>query len=132
LMTYERILLIEDDDDDRSFFLEAVRQINPALNVSSLSAADEALEKLVSGEIKVDIIFLDLNLPRMKGAEFLEKIKLAGDLKKIPVIVLTTASDPDTMEIIKKFGAKAFITKPGSLDELQRTLGAILRPVMYL
>jgi CheY-like chemotaxis protein len=131
-MTYERILLIEDDDDDRSFFVEAVRQINPALTVTSLSAADEALEKLIAKEITVDIIFLDLNLPRMKGAEFLEKIKLTGDLKKIPVIVLTTASDRDTMEIIKKFGAKAFITKPGSLDELQRTLGAILRPVMYL
>jgi CheY-like chemotaxis protein len=128
---YERILLIEDDDDDRDFFIEVVRQINPSLQIAAFDAADVALEKLIAKEIIADIIFLDLNLPRMKGAEFLERIKRT-ELKKIPVIVLTTASDNETMQIIRKFGAKAFITKPGTLDELRRTLGAILKPIMYL
>lgn len=131
MAVYERILLIEDDDDDRDFFIEVVKQINPALHIIAMDTADQALDKLESKEIIADIIFLDLNLPKMKGTEFLERIKRT-DLKKIPVIVLTTASDSQTIDIIKRFGAKAFITKPGTLDELRRTLGAILKPIMYL
>nr|MDT0665664.1 response regulator [Micromonospora sp. DSM 115978] len=63
-----------------------------------------------------DLIVLDLNMPRMNGRELLTLIKGDGDLRSIPVVVLTTSAAPDDIDGAYDSYANAYVTKPVSLD----------------
>ena len=122
-MRYKNILLIDDDDDDQEIFTSALNEVpNPAQCVAMDNAAS-ALEKLRTEEIIPDVIFLDLNMPIMSGQEFLMQIKSDEQLQYIPVIILSTSSNPDTIKYTKQLGALDFITKPSDYNELIRILG---------
>ena len=111
------ILLVEDNPGDVRLTREVLKdgKINNTLNV--VMDGEEALDYLHkrgshTAAHKPDIILLDLNLPKIDGREVLEHIKNDPDLKRIPVIVLTT-SDAQT-DILKMYDnhANCYITKP--------------------
>ena len=111
------ILLVEDNPGDVRLTREVLKdgKINNVLNV--VMDGEEALDYLHKrgnhgAAQKPDIILLDLNLPKIDGREVLEHIKNDPDLKRIPVIVLTT-SDAQT-DILKMYDnhANCYITKP--------------------
>ncbi len=64
------------------------------------------------------LILLDLNMPKMNGAETLEKIKNNSELKNIPVIVLTTSKAEEDIINSYDLGVNSFITKPVSFEDL--------------
>ena len=72
-----------------------------------------------------DLILLDINLPRMDGTEVLGIIKSDPELKRIPVIMLTTSSSQDDIQRSYYKHANSYITKPGDLDEFSRQLRII-------
>jgi CheY-like chemotaxis protein len=76
--------------------------------------------------VSPDIIFLDLNMPRMNGLEFLKAIKTHRSYKRIPVIIYTTSSNPEDIRKTKDLGATDFVTKPSDFDELYQKLITIL------
>lgn len=76
--------------------------------------------------MKADVIFSDLNMPRMNGQQFLLEIKKLPELKDIPVIIFSTSSHAHTIQLVKDFGAHEFITKPGLFNELVSTLRRLL------
>ncbi len=117
-MLFSSILLIDDDDDDQEIFLTAVKQISLTVKIASFNSAREALQKLSLGEIRPEVIFLDLNMPLMSGQEFLFRIKQKESLAHIPVIILSTSADPDTRELTIDLGAHMFLTKPGDFAQL--------------
>jgi CheY-like chemotaxis protein len=118
----QRILLIDDDDDDREIFLEVVSEIDPTVvAVTALNGA-EGLTKLLSFEILPKVIFLDLNMPIMKGTEFLRKIKSMEPLRNIPVVILSTISDELAINEVRSLGATDFITKPDKFRDWQIAL----------
>ena len=121
-MAFDKILLIDDDEDDQEIFLSAVKEISSSVNYNYCSSATEALDKLISHQLKPELIFLDLNMPMMNGQQFLSHIKQNKELSSIPVIVFTTSSDPQTKKITKDLGAYDFITKPGNYDHLKEIL----------
>ncbi|MCU0608341.1 MAG: response regulator [Chitinispirillaceae bacterium] len=109
------ILLIEDNPGDIRLMQEAMIDARISNQLHVVSDGAEALEYLLSpgaDRPTPDIIFLDLNLPRKDGREVLEAIKNNDDLKRIPVIVLTTSSSDE--DIIRSYNlhANCFITKP--------------------
>ncbi len=73
-----------------------------------------------------DYIFLDLNMPRMNGTQFLKALKSTEILKNIPVIVYTTSSSLKDKEEMTSFGAAYFLTKPNSLAGLRTELEQVL------
>ncbi len=83
-MKYEKILLIDDDEDDQEIFLLAMEQVSKDISCLTTNSASSALEKLASKEFTADIIFLDLNMPEMNGQQFLLEIKKNEDLKNHP------------------------------------------------
>jgi len=124
-MKYRKVLLIDDDLDDQEIFTMALDQISPELECIIFKNSDEALLKLIQEQIKVDIIFLDLNLPRMSGQEILMKINEMEYFQNIPIIIFSTSSDKHTIKKLYELGASDFITKPNKLHLLVDTLKSI-------
>src|SRR6187402_2606042 len=106
----KRFLLVDDDNDDRELFSEALATVNPVIICDLAADAEEALNKLHSKDIDApDMIFLDINLPIMTGWQFLTNLKSQEQYKDIPVIMYSTSSNQRDKDIAKDLGALCFI-----------------------
>ena len=87
----------------------------------------EALDALQKGEVKPDLILLDIMMPYMDGFEMLERLHFDDKLSPIPVIIMTArALDADIIEG-HKFGAQQYLTKPINPTELTTIVAEVLR-----
>lgn len=111
-------LLVDDDPDDQEVFLTALSDVSSSAMCLVAADGDRALELLHNEETIPHFIFLDLNMPRMNGFEFLSAIKKSKILKDIPVIVYSTTSQSTQIEKAKKLGATEFFTKTYKYQEL--------------
>ena len=111
-------LLVDDDPDDQEVFLTALSDVCDTALCLVAPDGDRALELLHNEDTVPDYIFLDLNMPRMNGFEFLAAMKKSKVLKDIPVIVYSTTSQPAQIEKVKKLGAAEFFTKTYKYKEL--------------
>ena len=126
------ILIVEDSPEDYEATVRGLRSSGVANPIFHCEDGDEALDFLLRQGRYTDpeksprpgIILLDLNLPGTDGREVLSEIKKTDDLKKIPVIVLTTSSDERDVEQCYANGASSYIVKPvrfsGFMEAIQR------------
>lgn len=120
-MKYRNVLHIDDDQDDLEIFSTTVEEFKPKINCISLNCAATALKKLLSRELSPEVIFVDLNMPGMDGFQFLSEVKKLPNFD-IPVVVLSTSSQPDTISSAKKLGADGYLTKPTSMKQFVKLL----------
>jgi two-component system, chemotaxis family, response regulator Rcp1 len=116
------ILLIEDNPGDARLTKEALKDAKLRNNLNVVQDGVEALAFLLREEPYInaprpDLILLDLNLPRMDGRELLERIKSNDDLKRIPVVILTTSNDERDILESYNLHANCYITKPVDLAQ---------------
>ncbi len=128
--TTVKILLVEDNAADQALTKRALAQKNFASELFIVSDGEAALDYMYKrGEhedsISPDIILLDLNLPKISGAEFLEKIRKDPNLGHTPVIVMTTSEDPYDVKRVYKAGGNSYITKPVQFTDFISALGQI-------
>ena len=123
-MKYQRILLIDDDEDDHEIFAAAIGKVG-AFEYVTLNNARMALDKLISGAVKADVIFLDLNMPIMNGYEFIEAFALMDlpDKSSITIVVLTSSADPNDLARAKELGIKYYFNKPLTREEIKKMIG---------
>ncbi len=125
-----RILLVEDSPGDVRLTIEALKDGKVRNDLSIVGDGVEALAFL-NGEGKYaeaprpDLILLDLNLPRMDGRELLAIIKQDENLKRIPVVVLTTSEAEADVLRVYDLNANCYITKPVDLDKFITVIKAI-------
>ena len=119
------ILLIDDDEDDREIFLEAVKTINPAIHCSVANSATEAFSVLRTCPSLPRYIFLDMNMPVMDGRTCLKQIKKDLRYKDINVVIYSTTKDREEINVFRYLGAE-YVHKPDSFDELLRSLSKYL------
>lgn len=117
-----RCFLIDDDIDDQKIFSIITEEVDNSIICSFANDGVDALEKLTHCEVIPDLIFLDVNMPRMDGLECLRKIKKNDRLKNIPVYMYSTTADPTTVTLTKRLGVKDFIVKPNNINELVNIL----------
>lgn len=125
-MKYTNILLIDDDYDDQDFFEEALKEIPQQFTFHTADNGRKAFQILEQLIPHPEIIFLDWNMPIMNGQEFLTELKKLPPLRNIPVVILSTTSHAEHMELGKQLGAELFLTKPNNFQELVRILSVIL------
>ncbi|MEO7265354.1 MAG: response regulator [Ferruginibacter sp.] len=125
------ILLVDDDIDDSVLFEETLKSINTNIHFQSAPDGLVALELLGKTDNLPDVIFLDLNMPRLDGIECLKLLKADSKLKAIPVIMFTTSSHSKDIEETMMSGALGFVTKPTGLGELQIILSAIIKSMPH-
>ena len=89
---HKRILLADDDADDRALFCEAISEIDSSLLCHAVSNGDQALKWLAQERNRPDVIFLDVNMPVVTGWECIHQIKQKTELRHIPVIMYSTTS----------------------------------------
>ncbi len=116
------ILLVEDNPGDVRLTREALKEGKVRNNMQVAVDGVDAVEYLKkegkhSDAVTPDLILLDLNLPKMDGREVLEKIKEDPDLKRIPVVILTTSKAEEDIVISYNLHANCFITKPVDLEQ---------------
>jgi CheY-like chemotaxis protein len=116
------ILLVEDDPGDVLITREAVESSKVANNLNVVSNGEQALQYLrreapYEDAARPGLILLDLNLPRLDGREVLAQIKQDPDLRRIPVVVLTTSSLDEDIVRSYDLHANAYVTKPVDFDQ---------------
>jgi chemotaxis family two-component system response regulator Rcp1 len=126
------VLLIEDNPVDADFIREALTEIESNIKLDWVEDGEAGINFLFqhcySRDTDLpcpDLILLDLNLPKLSGREVLEAIKGNPDTKHIPVIILTTSSDPRDVIDTYSLHANCFVTKPADLDEFTAAVKSI-------
>ncbi len=127
---YTSVLLIDDDIDDRMIFGEVLKELAPDIIYHEAINGEDALLKLNSN-LAPDLIFLDLNMPRIDGKQFLAEIRQQEHLKHIPVVIYSTSSHESDKKETRELGASYFLTKPNSLHELTHILGHLLQQKLF-
>jgi CheY-like chemotaxis protein len=121
------ILLVDDDEDDRKLFLEAVGEVDKEIKCIAAVDGQEALQYLSDAANPApDFIFLDLRMPGLSGQQCLEEIKKDGRLASVPVIIYTTSKNVKESETLKKLGAVHFMSKPVSPDDVYYMVSFVL------
>ena len=116
------ILLVEDNEDDIELTQLAFEQSKMLNNLHVARDGIEGLEFLrregqFAGAARPDLILLDLNMPRMDGREMLAEMKEDDELKRIPVVVLTTSDAQDDILRAYDMHANSYLTKPVDFSE---------------
>jgi len=122
-----KILLVEDDADDRKFFKDALEGLD--LNTTLVEVVDGAacINYLSNDKNdKPDLIFLDLNMPVMDGFECLENIRTISEHKKTIVAIYSTSASERDIERTFNNGANIYLNKPIKLSELKKALKQII------
>src|ERR1700677_284348 len=125
------ILLVEDNAGDQRLTLEAMKfngSVGTRLNI--VQDGVEAMAYLkgegkYQGALRPKLIILDLNLPKKDGREVLTEIKKDPDLRRIPVVVLTTSRAEEDINKSYEYHANCYITKPVDLDRFFSVVNAI-------
>ena len=130
-MVLRRIFVIDDDIDDQELFIEAVKEINADIHCECASNGEEALTILGRSDKLPDLIFLDLNMPRLNGKQCLERLKSSKVLRQIPVVIYSTSSQENDVRDTMALGAVHFLTKPSSFHELCETLNGLLQQTNF-
>lgn len=124
------ILLVEDNPGDVRLTIEALKEGKVRNNLSVAQDGVEAIQFLrrqgkFAGAVRPDIILLDLNLPKKSGREVLEEIKEDEDLRRIPVVVLTTSSAEEDILRSYDLHVNCYITKPVDMEQFINVVKAI-------
>ncbi len=124
------ILLVEDNPGDADLARETLTTSKMKNNLHVVSDGEKAMEFLrkqgpYASAPRPDIILLDLNLPRKDGREVLAEIKQDEDLKRIPVVILTSSSAEE--DILKSYNlhANCYVTKPLDFAQFTKVVHSI-------
>jgi two-component system, chemotaxis family, response regulator Rcp1 len=117
------VLLVEDNPGDTRLTLEAIRECDLPLNLNVVRNGFEAMaflrrEGRYSTVERPALILLDLNLPGKGGREVLAEIKGDPELRRIPVVVLTTSQSEDDIAAAYRLHANCYIRKPADTNQL--------------
>ena len=119
------VLNVDDDVEDREFFCDALREIDPSITCLVAGSGMEALS-LLEGQTKMpDYIFLDINMPMMDGKQCLRALKSIPDFESIPVIMYSTSTDTREIRECYRLGAADFLIKPHSHGKLVNDLMSV-------
>jgi|APDOM4702015191_1054821.scaffolds.fasta_scaffold298799_1 chemotaxis family two-component system response regulator Rcp1 len=124
------ILLVEDSPGDVRLTKEALKDGKVANHLHVVEDGEDAMLFLRQrgkflNAVRPDLILLDLNLPKKDGREVLREIKTDQDLKRIPVVILTTSSaEEDVLRTYNDY-ANCYVTKPMGFDQFINAVRSI-------
>lgn len=122
------VLCIDDDRDDTDFFCEALKHVSPEAQCLVANDGLTAL-KILRSDMHLDLIFLDISMPRMSGREVLIQIKKNYKWSQIPIIIFSTTILPKEADDYKKLGAHDVVKKQAKFKDLCDAIRVILKKI---
>jgi CheY-like chemotaxis protein len=129
-----RVLLVENDPEDESLSLAALRSAGLDAGLDVARDGEAALDYLSANRAHrpndrdlPDLVILDLRLPGADGLDVLREIRACQRTRLLPVVVFTSSEDEDDLRKSYENGATSFVRKPAGFDAFQRTVAALGR-----
>ncbi len=124
------VLLVEDDPGDVLMTQEAFHDYKIANNLHVVTNGEDAISYLrkegAFAHVKTpDLVLLDLNLPRRDGREVLREVKSDAELRRIPIVVLTTSDAEEDVLASYQLHANAYVRKPVDFEQFVAAIRAI-------
>jgi CheY-like chemotaxis protein len=131
--TLRTILLVEDEPTDAALITRAFEKARVRNPVIHLADGDQVLRYLAGKGEYADrvkyplpaVILLDLKLPGATGMQILQWMRVQGEIRRIPVVVLTSDESPKTIDAAYDLGANSYLVKPGNAAEVARMVQTI-------
>ena len=124
-----RILLVEDNEDDRVLAMHAIRSSGVPCEVDIARDGEEALALLhlrTPGQPVPALVLLDLNLPKLDGLEVLRRLRSDLHTRHVPVVALTSSRESQDVLRAYQLGANGYVRKPIDFDEFRECARVIL------
>ncbi|MGF1637260.1 MAG: response regulator [Cyclobacteriaceae bacterium] len=122
-----KILLADDDADDRLFFKEAIEELGLNISINLFQSGTDLLNYLSDPDLSLpDLVFLDLNMPCKSGLECLGEIRKKENLKYVALAIYSTSSSEEDIEKSYSYGATMYIKKPNKFDVLKMILSKVV------
>ena len=123
-----RLTLVDDDADDRDFFRDALDSMGIPVALKMYKDGKDLLDAIKTDKFEIpDILFLDLNMPKISGMESLREIRMMDKFKEIPIIAIySTSSSAKDKEDSLQNGADAYICKPTNFGQLIKVLKKVI------
>ena len=122
-----RIILADDDADDRVIFSEALSEVRANQQLTVFSDGVELMNYLQQAAELPQLLFLDLNMPKKSGFECLREIRTNERYKDISIAIYSTSSSRKDIDETYNRGADVYIRKPSDYSELKLVLKKVLR-----
>lgn len=124
------ILLVEDSPSDANLTIKSFSQAKIANNLHWVKDGETAMDYLLqqneyTNAFRPDLILLDLNLPGMDGREVLAEVKANSDLKRIPIVILTTSANEEDVLRTYNLNANCYVTKPFDVQQFIQVIQLI-------
>lgn len=128
------LLVVEDNDEDFAILMELMDEMKIQQPIYRCTDGDEVLDFMYYKGLyknnnlipRPSVVLLDLNLPGTDGREVLEQLKNDEQLKRIPVVIFTTSSNPQDIDFCYGHGANGYLIKPLDFEKLQITIQAFV------
>ena len=125
------ILVVDDSAAIRKILQRVLRQTGMAIRtIYEAGDGQEALDLLKT--LKVDLVLLDINMPKMDGLQLLACMKTSAEWRDIPVVMITTEGGEATVSEAVKLGAAGYVRKPCTADQIKEKLAGFLEPALPL
>ena len=123
---FRNLVYIDYDEENHGVFYDSLKEVSGTSRYYAFTDASDALGALISKKLKPDVIFLELDMPKMSGQQFLAEIKKHEELKNIPVLVISSAMQRSIIEFVRLLGANAVIRRPSTMPGFARLLSSVL------
>jgi|SRR5690606_4246237 len=124
---YVEILLVDDDQDDRNIFSDALSELKIETNLTMLEDGRDLVSFLENPKTKLpDILFLDLNMPYKSGVECLKDIRKIEKFRNLSIAIYSTSTSEKDMEDTFVNGANIYIKKPNDFAKLKKVLNDVV------
>jgi CheY-like chemotaxis protein len=121
------LILTDDDEDEHSFFKEALNALIVDVNFLTFKDGTYLLEYLHSSMFTPDLVFLDINMPLLNGLDTLKQIKAHDKLRNIPVVMYSTSAHKNDIHKAYKQGADLYFKKETSVEKLAAKLDSVFK-----
>jgi len=122
---HKNFFLIDDDPDELDIFSEALHEVDPSCSCIWAESPVRALEILKTR--RPDIIFLDINMPRMDGFECLREIRKVDELAGIPVILYSNGINDEACKKAIHLGASGCVRKAADIPKLTSIIKRVMK-----
>ena len=126
----KKIFFIDDDIDDRDIFRDALDDLDTEVEYIEARDGQEALDMMAQPDFAPpDLIFVDLNMPRVNGLEFVIRIKQMSKYQSIPTYIYTTSASPNERVNCITAGASGYIIKHVRYSDLAKDLQNLISKI---